>query len=138
MKHHGFLHAAILLACAAPCFAQDMKPGLWEIATTTRMQGMDLPGGRFAHCFTASDIAAGKQYNPDDTSKCSISNLKSAGGKISYDIDCAVEGGRMAGSAKGSMSPASYSWELKIRMTPDQGMGEIFSTVQGRRTGDCK
>lgn len=118
--------------------AQEMKPGLWEIATTMKMQGMEMPGGKFSHCYTAKDISAGKQYSPDDTSKCSIANMKSSGGNISYDMSCAIEGGKMTGSVKGTLSPTTYTFEQKMRMTPDQGMGEMHSTIKGRRLGDCK
>jgi hypothetical protein len=118
--------------------AQEMKPGEWEIDTSMKMQGMQLPGAKFTHCYTAKDIAAGKQYNTDETSKCSISNMKTAGGNISYDMVCTIEGGKMTGSVKGNMSATAYTFDQKMRMTPDEGMGEMHSTIKGRRLGDCK
>jgi len=127
-----------LTALATFAHAQEMKPGLWEIATTMKMQGMDMPGGKFTHCYTAKDLASGKQYQGDEASKCSISNMKSAGGSISYDMSCAIEGGKMTGSVKGKMSATAYEFDQKMRMTPDQGMGEMHSIVKGRRLGDCK
>lgn len=128
----------VLSLVAASVHAQEMKPGLWEITTTMKMQGMQMPGGKFTHCYTAQDVAAGKQYKSDETSKCTISNMKTGGGNVSYDIVCATEGGKMTGSVKGNMSPTTYTFEQKMRMTPDQGMGEMHSTIQGRRLGDCK
>lgn len=118
--------------------AEEMKPGEWEIETSMKMQGMQLPGAKFTHCYTAKDIAAGKQYNTDEDGKCAIANMKASGGNISYDISCAIEGGKMAGSVKGTMSATAYSFDQKMRMTPDQGMGEMHSIVKGRRLGDCK
>jgi hypothetical protein len=132
------LFAFVVALAATLAQAQEMKPGLWELVTTMKMQGMQMPGGKFTHCYTAQDLAAGKQYSGDEASKCSISNMKSAGGSISYDIACNSEGGKMSGSVKGTVSPTAYTFEQKMRMTPDQGMGEMLSTIKGRRLGDCK
>lgn len=131
------LFATIALSLVAGLvFAQEMKPGLWEITTTMKMQGMQMPGQKFTHCYTAQDVASGKQYSGDQ--KCTISNLKTAGGNVSYDMACTTDGGKMSGSVKGSMSPAAYTFDQKIRITPDQGMGEMHQTMTGRRLGDCK
>jgi hypothetical protein len=127
-----------LLCLAGAIHAQEMKPGLWEVTTTMKMQGMQMPGGKFNHCYTAKDLADGKQYQGDTNSKCTISNMKSGGGNISYDMSCQIEGGKMTGSVKGSMSPTAYSFDQNMRMTPDQGMGEMLSIIKGRRLGDCK
>jgi len=131
--------ATLVLASLAPfAHAQEMKPGLWEITTTMRMQGMQLPGGTFTHCYTAKDLAAGKQYSTDDASKCTIKNMKSSGGKVSYDMSCVTEGGKIDATVSGTMSATAYALEQKMRMTPNQGMGEMHSTIKGRRLGDCK
>lgn len=132
------LAALALAALAGPGIAQDMQPGLWEIVSSMKMQGMEMPGGKFTHCYTQKDVAAGKQYNPDEASKCTLSNLKTSGGNVSYDMACAIEGGKMTGSVKGTMSATAYTLEQKMRMTPDQGMGEMHSTIKARRVGDCK
>lgn len=129
---------AILGLCSTLAHAQEIKPGLWEIATAMKMQEMEMPGGKFTHCYTAQDVAAGKQYKSED-GKCTISNMKAGGGNVSYDMICNVDGGgKMTGSVKGTMSPTAYTFEQKMRMTPDQGMGEMHSTIKGRRLGDCK
>lgn len=126
-----------LLCLAGAVHAQEMKPGLWEITTMMKMQGMQMPGGKFTHCYTAQDVSAGKQYGGPD-GKCKVSNLKSSGGQVSYDMACSSPEGKMTGSVKGNMSPTAYTFEQKIRMTPDQGMGEMHQTMNGRRIGDCK
>lgn len=136
MKH--FLVALVIASLAPLALAQEMKPGLWEISATMKMQGMEMPGGKFTHCYTAKDIADGKQYKTDDKSKCTIANMKSAGGNISYDLSCVSEGSKMTGTVKGTMSATAFAFEQKLRMTPDQGMGEMHSLSKGRRIGDCK
>lgn len=132
------LAAASLTCIATLANAQDMKPGLWEISTTMKMQGMEMPGGKFTHCYTAKEVADGKQFTGDEQSKCTIANMKAAGGNISYDMSCAIDGGKMTGSVKGKMSPTAYEFDQKMRMTPDQGMGEMHSIIKARRLGDCK
>lgn len=131
--------AALVFVSLSPLgYAQEMSPGLWELTTEMKMQGMNMPANKFTHCYTAKDIASGKQYGMDEKSKCTISNMKSAGGNISYDMTCAADGSKMSGSVKGTMSATAFAFEQKLRMTPDQGMGEMHSFVKGRRLGDCK
>lgn len=136
MKPQLFALACITLASQA--LAQEMTPGLWELVTEMKMQGMAMPPQKFIHCYTAQDLAAGKQYGMDDKSKCTIRNMKNAGGNISYEMICESDGNKMTGSVKGTMSATAFSFEQKLRMTPDQGMGDMLSFIKGRRIGDCK
>lgn len=138
MRTARCLAACSLLVGIAAVHAQEMQPGLWEISTTMKMQGMQLPANKMTHCYTAQDIAAGKHYKGDDASKCTIANLKAAGGNISYDMTCAIEGGKMTGTVKGKVTPTTFEFDQKMRMTPDEGMGDMHSIVKGRRLGDCK
>ncbi len=132
------LAAFAFISCASPAFAQEMSPGLWELTAEMKMQGMAMPPNKFTHCYSAKDIASGKQYGMDEKSKCNISNMKNAGGNISYDMSCAADGTKMTGTVKGTMSATAFAFEQKLRMTPDQGMGEMHSFIKGRRLGDCK
>lgn len=132
------LAAFAFISCASPAFAQEMSPGLWELTAEMKMQGMAMPPNKFTHCYSAKDIASGKQYGMDEKSKCSISNMKNAGGSISYHMSCAADGTKMTGTVKGTMSATAFAFEQKLRMTPDQGMGEMHSFIKGRRLGDCK
>jgi len=132
------LAAIALVSLASPLLAQEMSPGLWELTAEMKMQGMAMPPNKFTHCYTAKDIASGKQYGMDEKSKCTISNMKNAGGNISYDMTCAADGTKMTGTVKGMMSATAFAFEQKLRMMPDQGMGEMQSFIKGRRLGDCK
>lgn len=138
MKTARQLLAPTLLFAFATAHAQEMQPGLWEITTSMQMQGMTLPGNKMTHCYTAQDVTAGKHYKGDDPGKCTISNMKSSGGNVSYDMSCLIEGGKMTATVKGKVSPTAYELDQKMRMTPDQGMGEMHSIIKGRRLGDCK
>ncbi|MDI6749396.1 MAG: DUF3617 domain-containing protein [Pseudomonadota bacterium] len=132
------LAALAFATLTCPAIAQEMSPGLWELTTEMKMQGMAMPPQKFTHCYTAQDLAAGKQYGMDEKSKCTIRNLKNVSGNISYEMTCEADGSKMTGSVKGTMSATAFSFEQKMRMTPDQGMGDMLSLIKGRRIGDCK
>jgi hypothetical protein len=51
---------------------------------------------------------------------------------------CTSPQGKMTGSAKGTTTTTSYATEMKMRMTPDEGMGEMTQSLKGRLLGDCK
>ncbi len=133
------LAALAFATLTCPAIAQEMSPGLWELTTEMKMQGMAMPPQKFTHCYTAQDLAAGKQYGMDEKSNCTIRNMKNVGGSISYEMSCtASDGTKMSGSVKGTMSATAFSLEQKLRMTPDQGMGDMLYLIKGRRLGDCK
>jgi hypothetical protein len=131
--------SSVLLFHAAGTAAQELKPGLWEVTTSMKMQGMAMPGAKFKHCLTAKDIADGKQHSMSDKdSKCAVSNMKGSASNYSFDLTCTSPDGKLTGSAKGSASATSYATEMKMRMSPDQGMGDMIQTMNGRLLGDCK
>lgn len=136
MKRLFFALACLMFA--RHTLAQEMSPGLWELTIQMKMQGMALPAQKFTHCYTPQDLAAGKQYGMDEKSKCSFRNMKNVGGNVSYEMICEADGNKMTGTVKGTMSATAFSFEQKLRMTPDQGMGDMLSIIQGRRLGDCK
>jgi hypothetical protein len=136
MKRLLFILGGALTIGAAR--AEEMQPGLWELTTEMKMAGMRMPAQKFTHCYTPQDLAAGKQYRMDEQSRCTIRNMKNVGGRISFEMTCEAEGSKMTGSVQGTMSATAFSFEPRMRMTPDQGMGVMLSTITGRRLGDCK
>ncbi len=132
------LAAFVCVSLSAPSLAQEISPGLWEITTTMKMQGMTMPAQKIIHCYTKKDIAAGRQYIPEENSQCKISNMRRSGGNIGYDMTCTAEDEKLTGSVKGTISANAFSLEQKLRVTPDQGMGVMLSIIKGRRLGDCK
>ncbi len=133
--------AALVIVCLAPiAYAQQqMQPGRWEMSSAMKMQGMQMPGQKWNHCFTSQDIAEGKQHKMDDgQSKCTMSDMKTSGATYSYSFACNSKEGNMSGQARGSSTNTSFNTEIKMRMTPDQGMGEFTQVLTGRRVGDCK
>ncbi len=119
---------------------QQMQPGRWEMSSAMKMQSMQMPGQKWTHCFTAQDIADGKQHKMDDgRSKCSVSDMKASGdSSYSYSFSCNSPDGSMAGQARGNSTSTSFNTEIRMRMKPDQGMGELTQLITGRRLGDCK
>jgi hypothetical protein len=97
-----------------------------------------MPGQKWSHCFTAEDLAQGRQHSMDDgRSKCQMSELKTSGSSYSYKFACTSPDGKMAGQATGSSSASGFNTEVKLRMTPDPGVGEITQVISGQRTGAC-
>ena len=136
MKH---LATALVLTLLSTLTQAQMQPGRWEMSSQMNMQGMQMPGHKSTQCLTAQDIAAGKQHQMDDgQSKCQVSDMKTSGASYSYNFDCASAEGKMSGQAKGNSAATTFTTEIKLRMTPDQGVGEITQIMNGRRTGDCK
>lgn len=118
---------------------QEMQPGQWEMTSTMKMQGMQMPGHKWSHCFTAKDLADGKQHSMDDgRSKCQMADLKISGSAYSYKFSCTSPDGKMSGQAAGNGTQNGFKTELKLKMIPDQGVGELSQVVTGQRTGACK
>jgi hypothetical protein len=131
--------ALVSLMIASTSVMAQMTPGRWEMSSAMKMQGMQMPGAKWSHCFTAKDLAEGKQHKMDDgDAKCAVTDLKTSGAGYSYGFSCTSKEGKMTGKASGTSSASSFTTDIKLRMTPDPGMGEMTQTMTGRRTGDCK
>ena len=138
MKRFSRISLVSLALFSLPAMAQ-MQPGRWEMTSAMKMEGMQMPSAKWSHCFSAKDLADGKQHKMDDgDSKCSISDLKTTGTRFSYNFSCSSKEGSMVGKASGTSSANSFTTDIKLKMTPDQGMGEMSQTMTGKRIGDCK
>lgn len=103
------------------------------------MQGMQMPAQKWSQCLSAKDLAEGKQHAMSDPqSECQMSDFKTSGTSYSYSMACTSPEGKMNGQAKGNGTTNSFKTDIKVRMTPDHGMGDITQVMTGRRTGDCK
>lgn len=122
------------LCFAAPALAADMmKPGLWETATTMEMPGMPFqpPPQTVRHCYTAQEVR--EEPVPKDDN-CKVSDLKSAGNKVSWKVECK---GEMAGKGEGQITyQGDSAYEGWTRMQA-QGMNMTMK-YKARRLGECK
>jgi hypothetical protein len=137
------LTAALLILAALPAAAAPtLQPGLYDISVQVVMKGMpmQMPAMKVQQCLTDQDIADGKAYASNKNKDCKISKLIQSGNQVSYDFNCAMEGGqRMAGRASGTTHATGYDILMSGRFIPAmEGMSEFSQKIQARRLGDCK
>jgi hypothetical protein len=95
MKTHRFAPLLLSLAVSLPAHAEDIRPGLWRITLSSRVDA--APGWHpepfeLTQCLDAEDAK-----NPDKllagvgttgASGCDFSNRKYTGGHLSFDVSC--------------------------------------------------
>jgi len=137
------LTAALLTLTALPAAAAPtLQPGLYDISVQIVMKGMpiQMPVMTFRQCLTAQDVADGKAYAANENKDCTISKLSERGNQVSYDFNCAMEGGqRMVGRASGTTHATGYDVMMNGRVVPAmEGMGEFSQKLSAKRLGACK
>lgn len=125
----------ILLAAVSFSFAAsgpDIKEGLWEITSSMKMQGMNMPSYTHTQCITKNDLVP-KSSQPGQ--ECTISNYKIKGNTVSWSIKCSNQGGEMEGTGRITYMGDSFEGTMKMKMS---GSGtEVTTHMTGRRIGDC-
>ncbi len=137
------LTAALLILTALPAAAAPtLQPGLYDISVQIVMKGipMQMPVMTFRQCLTAQDVADGKAYAANENKDCTISKLSERGNQISYDFNCAMQGGqRMVGRASGTTHATGYDVLMSGHFVPAmEGMGEFSQKLNAKRLGDCR
>jgi hypothetical protein len=137
------LTAALLILTALPAAAAPtLQPGLYDVSVQVVMKGMpiQMPVMTFRRCLTAQDIVDGQAYAANENKDCTISKLSESGNQVSYDFNCALQGGqRMAGRASGTTHANGYDVLMSGRFVPPmQGMGEFSQKLSAKRLGACQ
>lgn len=142
-SYRSFFVLVAGLAAAVPALAAELQPGEYEVKSTTQMKGMPMAmpaqSMTMKHCITAEDLAHGpEKVFRDSQGQCRLSNFSMGGGKVSYNLSCATDGGQMTGSASGSYTATSYQLTSDMKIAA-QGM-EITSVtnMSARRIGACR
>jgi len=125
------LLTGVSLAFAAP--GPDMNEGLWEITTTMKMQGMNMPSHTHTQCITKDDLVP---QSSQPGQECTISDYKVEGNTVSWKIRCSTQGGEMEGS--GEITYRGDSFDGTMNMTMPGSGAEVVTHMTGRRIGDCK
>jgi len=134
---------ALFAALSNLAFAQapDVQPGMWEYQMEMKIPGMpNMPPQTYKRCLTPQDVAQNKQFadNSGGKNPCTITNMKNAGGKVSYDFTCKSERGTMTGNASGKSTPTAIEMESRMKMNPPmEGMSEMSQKMRAKRLGDC-
>lgn len=140
----GTLYLALLFLSAYPALAQNQletQPGMWEYRMETRMTGMPMaiPQQTIRRCLTAQDVAHNRHLTGEQgKSPCTISNFKTANGKVSFEFLCKSEHGNMKGTSTGIASATALEFETRLQMVPpQQGMSEMTQKMSAKRLGNC-
>jgi len=131
----GFF-VGVSVFCAAMVYAGsgvDVNDGLWEITTTVKMQGMEIPPQTFTQCITKNDMVP-QNNNPDQQGNCTVSDVRTIGNTVSWTVVCKTEGGEMKGHGKITYQGNRFSGESTSEM-----MGMVIVTeMNGKRIGPCQ
>lgn len=146
MKRNSGVKSALVIAVAVLCGGVaaaanvDLKPGKYALTITYEVQDQRQSESRSrTRCITLRDLDNPENIFSDRVTvrskqeeSCSVKQLRSIGGKISYDADCS---NRMV-HVEGNLSDTEFSVVRTVKPKASQGVSLKF-TVTGRRTGDC-
>ncbi len=131
-----FFGSIILLTAISITFAgsgPNMKEGLWEITTKTKMPGMEMPPMKHTQCITKNDLVP---QSSQPGQECKITETKVIGNTVTWTMQCKTQGGEMKGTGKIIYSGDSFEGTMIMSM-PQANM-KITTHISGKRIGDCK
>lgn len=146
MKRNGApgIIALILLSCFFMTLAAaanvDLKPGKYTVMLTYEVQDQRQNESRRAtRCIRQRDLDNPEKIFNDRTDAqqkkkegCSVTNLKSIEGQISYDADCSNRNVHV----QGKVSETGFSVVRTVTPKGNEGVRLKF-VVSGMRTGEC-
>jgi len=110
----------------------DMKPGKWEITTTTDIPGMGPQAFTHVQCITEKDAVP---MDREQSKDCEVKDMKVSGNTVSWKIVCKGEGGKTEGTGKITYSGDTMNGTMETYV-PENNM-RIKSTMKGKRLGAC-
>lgn len=138
------LLSALFLTIAFPATVwagqSSMQPGLWEITTEMEMPGMPmkLPPQSIRHCYTAKELADGRNAVPQSgDGNCQVKNYRMSGNTASWEIECIGESA-MHGKASMTISPTRYTGKMEAVMSSPGGDMKMTTHWRAHRIGDCR
>ena len=112
----------------------NVKTGLWKFTIKMEMPGMpmQIPPVTNEKCITDSDLLP-KTDSPNES--CKITNQKTSGNTISYDITCKTEGNTTKGKVKVTYSSKKMNGTMDLTIKP--GDTKMKSKISGKYVGTC-
>lgn len=125
-----------LLFSATVTADTDINEGLWEITLKAEIEGMpmSMPPVTNTQCIT-KDTLVPKSDQPGQ--ECQITNQKTVGNTITYDIECSSPGGSMKGHGEATYTGDTMTGKMEMTM-PGQGDMKMIMKMSGKRIGPCK
>ena len=142
LKKLGILLALPLLAVTANSSSPEPEPGLYRV--TAGVSGQDLPAGTveesIEQCVAKEDLAADPSSilgEHADLEGCMITRHEWSNGKISMQMECAIEGTGATAESRGTYNASSYELVTTMTITIEDTTIKMESFVRGERIGDC-
>ena len=125
-----------LLFSATATADNDVNEGLWEITTKLEIEGMSMTMAPITNtqCIT-KDMLVPKSDQPGQ--ECEITNQKTAGNTITYDMECSGPGGSMKGHGEATYTGDTMTGKMEMNM-PGQDDMKMTTKMSGKRIGPCK
>ena len=131
-----------LIAAVAYGSSSEPEPGLYRV--TAGVSGQDLPPGMveesIEQCVTKEDLAAdpssilGEHAGMEG---CTITQHDWNNGKISMQMECAIEGANATAESRGTYNASSYELITIRKIVIEDTTIEMESFVRAERIGDC-
>lgn len=123
------------IALAGP----NMREGMWEIATTMKMEGLPIPMVPMKHnqCITQKDMVPRQK---DKNQDCTMISNKITGNTVTWVMRCKDKHGN-ATESKGKITYQGSSFDGAMDAVTTDTKGAKRSThmqMKGKRIGDCK
>jgi Protein of unknown function (DUF3617) len=143
MRTVRFLPAAALLfalAMIAPTASAvpPMLPGLWELRVATTIAKREMPPLTNRECLTQADIDDPLKTLPRPEGDCKLTNIKTSGGRTSYDMACKLDALSVRGHMEIVTSAESYDGMNDLTF---DGVGvkneRGVVIVNAKRIGEC-
>jgi Protein of unknown function (DUF3617) len=129
--------AAAMLAATIAVAQSPIREGNWEVSIQMQIPNMpmQMPAQKVVRCITRKDLETPGGDLPgsaDKDSKCTTSNRKVEGNKITWDMACT---GRAAMNGTGEIVVDGDTYTGTMKMNGD--MGAMTMKYDGKRLGDC-
>jgi len=138
----GILLLLPLFAVAANSSSHEPEPGLYRV--TVGVSGQDLPTGMVEEtveqCITKEDLAVDPSSILGEHAGiegCTITEHDWADGRISMQMECAIEGVDATAESRGTYNASSYDLVTTMAIKIGDTTIEMESFVRGERIGDC-
>ena len=122
---------------ALPAWGLDLKAGKYEITSIVEMPGMPggMPPQTVTQCMTKQDPVPNTSA---DAQGCKITNMKTKGNTVTYEMECTQQGMTMKGSGKMIYKGDTFEGTNKMSMGPAAGGMTVTTKITGKRIGSCK
>ena len=129
------LCSALVIAVAGSAFGQSpQKPGKWNVKMQMEIPGMPfkMPPVNMDVCLTEEDLKDPQKSVPNDPkAKCTVSDYKIDGNKVSWSVDCPKD--KTKGNGEITFSDTKYDGWMKMTV----GEQEMTTKYSGKFLGAC-